>query len=232
MNLQKQVMDLSGFQLKLIASVSMLADHIGAVCFPDVQVLRMIGRLALPIYCFLLAQGFIYTKHLKKYMARVGGFALLSEVPFDLARTGQWLEFGRQNIFFTLFLGLCCMAVCKWAEEKRWYVLEAAAVIPFCLLGYFLRTDYDWYGVLLIMIFYTLRNMREVCYMGIIAATGLYCVLQWYWPQLLCLAALVMIYFYNGQRGKFRLRYGFYAFYPAHLLALYGLSLIIGSTAG
>ena len=83
----------------MIALVTMLIDHIGAIFYPDMIALRVIGRIAFPIYCFLLVQGFLHTSNLKKYMVRMGVFALLSEVPFDLARTGYWLDLGRQNVF-------------------------------------------------------------------------------------------------------------------------------------
>ena len=93
----------------MIAMLSMLADHIGAVLFPEQILFRVIGRLAFPIFAYTLVEGFFYTHDIKKYMCRIGILALLSEIPFDLTVSGKILEFGHQNIFFTLFIGLVMM---------------------------------------------------------------------------------------------------------------------------
>ena len=100
---------LSSFALKCIALITMIIDHVGAILYPEARVLRIIGRIAFPIYAFLVAEGFYHTKNVKKYMLRLLLFALVSEIPFDLALTGQILEFGHQNVFFTLFAGLLLM---------------------------------------------------------------------------------------------------------------------------
>ena len=111
---------LSGSTLKLIAIITMLIDHIGAAVIARLLIagqgsemlykiyyaMRAVGRVAFPIFCFLLVEGFFYTGSRKKYALRLFGFALLSEIPFDLAFSGKILEFGYQNVFFTLLIGL------------------------------------------------------------------------------------------------------------------------------
>lgn len=97
---------LSGFTLKCIAMVTMLIDHIGYVLFPGYVIFRIIGRLAFPIYCFLLVEGAVHTSNWKKYLGRLFLFALISEIPFNLAIGGKLWYPASQNVFFTLFLGL------------------------------------------------------------------------------------------------------------------------------
>ena len=111
-------------------------------------IMRMIGRVAFPIFCFLLVEGFLHTHDVKKYAMRLGLFALLSEIPFDLAFSSKILEFNYQNVFFTLFIGLLTMIAYRAVEEKEeWnqalkvilYILIVAAGMA---LAYFLKTDY------------------------------------------------------------------------------------------
>ncbi len=86
-------------------------------------------------------------------MIRMGVFALLSEVPFDLARTGYWLDLGRQNVFITLFLGLCCMTIYRLSEQTQQPILMVSGILAVCILSQLIRADYQWLGILLIMIF-------------------------------------------------------------------------------
>ena len=114
MNVKQQ--GISGYWLKVIAVVSMLIDHTSAVILEQIPglenpafLMRIIGRLAFPIYCFLLVEGFMHTRDREKYALRLGCFAAVSEIPFDLAFNGKVLEVGYQNVFFTLLLGLLTM---------------------------------------------------------------------------------------------------------------------------
>ena len=114
---------LSGSALKMIAIATMLIDHIAATVIIRVlkfggyndslyqlyRVMRNIGRIAFPIFCFLLVEGFMHTRDREKYALRLGCFAAISEIPFDLAFNGKILEVGYQNVFFTLLLGLLTM---------------------------------------------------------------------------------------------------------------------------
>lgn len=202
----------------------MVIDHIGAVFYSDIIVLRVIGRLAFPIYCFLLVQGFLHTSHLKKYMARMGIFALLSEVPFDLARTGHWFDLGKQNVFITLFLGLCCMAIYRLFERKQQPIIMVSSVLIACILAQLIRADYQWLGILLIMIFYIWQTSKPVCYTAFITVTSVYCVSVMSWLQAVSICALIPIYWYNGKKGRYSFRYLFYFSYPVHLLILYFIS--------
>lgn len=106
--------------LKVIAMAAMVTDHVGAALLPQITVLRLIGRIAFPIYIWLLVQGFAHTRNRKKYMLRMAGCALLSEVPFDLAFSDR-MTFRWQNVYFSLLWGLVLLTVLE-------RLLDAAAV--------------------------------------------------------------------------------------------------------
>ena len=123
--------------LKLMACAAMLIDHIGAVLLPQYTLLRVIGRIAFPIYCFLLAEGVFYTKRPFAYILRLLLLAVLSELPFDLSFFGG-ITFRYQNVMVTLLLGVCMGLAMK--KSPMW--LKPVLVLPFALLAEFLQTDY------------------------------------------------------------------------------------------
>ena len=116
-------MKLDSFQLKCIAILTMFIDHMGAVFFPGELMFRYIGRIAFPIFAFLLVEGYFHTRDVRRYMLRLGLFAVISEIPYDLAFRETILEFEHQNVFFTLFIGVAMM----YALEKspQWQANEA-----------------------------------------------------------------------------------------------------------
>ncbi len=120
-------MGINSFQLKWIAVITMIIDHTGAVLFPDNMVFRYIGRIAFPIFCFLLVEGFFHTRDVRKYMLRLGLFALISEIPYDLAFRDTVLEFEHQNVFFALLLGV----VMIWNGSVQMYGAAATAFLIF-----------------------------------------------------------------------------------------------------
>jgi len=198
----------------------MLIDHIGAVLFPYAEWMRGIGRLAMPIYCFFIAEGMHYTKNRAAYLGRMLLFALLSELPFDLAFYGGWYPY-YQNVLLTFALAISGI----WAfEEIRARIphraggipATAAAVLCAWLAGCML-TDYDVYGVMLV---YVLYFMRPEGLWRLAAGAVLTVVLFWGDGELFCLPAFAMLALYNGQRGR-GAKYFFYIFYPAHLTVLY-----------
>ena len=146
-------MRLNNFTIKMIAIAAMACDHIGAVLFPQYLEMRLIGRIAFPIFAFTLVEGFLHTKDVKKYMMRLGVLALISEIPFDLAFWGVPLEFGHQNVFFTMFLGIAMLYLYLRNVKTSRQILTVVAML---LLSELLRTDYNSAGLLMILCFYLL----------------------------------------------------------------------------
>ena len=210
---------LNTFTLKMIAIISMLIDHIGYIFFPKVMIFRIIGRLAFPIFAYVLSEGFLYTRDVKKYLLRLGLFALLSEIPYDLAIMGSVLEFSHQNVFFTLFFGVLMLYVMSRMKNM---LMQYAVVLVAVFVCRFLHTDYSSIGVLLVFIFYVLRQRKaeKLLITGLIFL-GLTGGLQFY-----ALLALPLIALYNGEQGP-KMKAFFYLFYPAHLLILYIVHLIV-----
>ncbi|MCR5792132.1 MAG: conjugal transfer protein TraX [Lachnospiraceae bacterium] len=200
---------ISAGTLKIIAIVSMLIDHVGVVFLkatPYYRLFRNMGRLAFPIFCFLLVEGFFHTRDLRKYMLRLLVAAIISEVPFDMALYGRVFDPSRQNVLFTLLIGLIVL----WSMEQykikldfNYLALAAAAA----LVSYIAHTDYSIYGIASILIMYVFREYRILQ-----AVAG---ALSFIWEPYACIAFLPVL-LYNGEKG-ISLKYIFYAFYPAHL---------------
>lgn len=201
---------MTGFQLKLLAMLAMTADHIGAVFFPEIPLLRWIGRLAMPVLCFFIGEGLRHTRSPRRYLLRLTGFALLSELPFDLAFYGG-IEWGHQNVYFTLALGLLAL----WAIQSRGmegWLLALTAALAAELLG----CDYGMYGVLLILLLDRFHRARSE---QLTAAALLNLAFFGLQTQTLSLIALPLLWLYNGKRGRDDRRL-FYLYYPAHLCVL------------
>lgn len=109
----------NSFHLKLIAVITMTIDHIGAVLMPQYGFLRIIGRIAFPIYCFMLVNGFFYTKNIRKYIGRMLIFAIISEPFFDWAIFGKIYVKSYQNIYFTLLTGLIMLECIEFIRKHQ-----------------------------------------------------------------------------------------------------------------
>lgn len=259
---------LTGNSLKVIAVLTMVIDHICKIVFQwllsnywGVMVdngqmsweqfqqidnfirfdLQSVGTIAFPLFCFLLAEGFRYTRDKKRYIGLMFIFALISEIPFDIGFFSEYSQMEGtfpfylkyQNVFFTLFLGLLTLAClerlsCKSeirTEKIKSVILQVICVAVLALVAELIRCDYGMQGILYIAAFYVCRNHRIyqvllflLAYMG---ATGNQ-------PPLCTLLACLIILLYNGKRGKLKLKYFFYAFYPAHILVLYLIQIGLG----
>ena len=214
---------MSTFVLKLIAVISMLIDHPGAVLFPEEVWFRIVGRLAFPIFCFLIAEGYTHTRNVKRYAFRLFLFALLSEIPFDLLFFDSWFDISGQNVFFTLFLGLCAVWVAD-ILKSRWPVPAFLCAGLFAAAAQLLCTDYGAFGVALIVAFFLCRDKDFLKTAAFLLLNTGDALLNDSMVQLYAAPAVLPILLYNGKPGKYRMKVFFYLFYPCHLLILYLVS--------
>lgn len=205
---------ITGSTVKWIAVVTMLIDHIGAVLFPQYMIFRVIGRVAFPLFCFLLVEGYVHTGNVKKYMGRLLLFAFIAEIPFNLALRGQIFAPDYQNVFWTLLLGMIVLWLVDHLPQK-WMGL--AAGIGIMLVAHVVNTDYAAGGILLIFVLYWFREKELLRYI----VMALVLILGYGGVEIVGLIAIVPMAMYNGQRGRHSMKYFFYVFYPAHLLVLY-----------
>lgn len=229
--------------LKAIALVTMVLDHIGVVLFPEAVWLRAIGRISFPLFTWLLVMGFMHTSNLRKYAVSMGIFALLSEVPFDLAVYGR-MEPGEQNVFFTLFLDLVMLYLVSYSWD-RCRAAAVPAIVATMVLAEILHVDYGCRGILLAAVFYCCaRTGKPNLFWGY----GLFCLARFLvplftlqpltdagmWMRILDNAvfdslgifSVFLIERCNGIRKWKRGKYLFYFFYPLHLLLLFGFKHI------
>ena len=219
--------------LKLIACITMLIDHLGVsvvinLAIPGVVPLyytcRVIGRIAFPIYCFLLVEGMRRTRSAGKYILRLSIGALLSELPFDLLLEGAF-NWGYQSVMVTLTLG-ALMLLCMQKTEKTW--LQLILVLPFAILAEVCKCDYGGWGIAMIAVFALFDQiplqfvaMLLVCYLmpsGMIPIFGVSVSCE-----LAALVAVLPIAQYSGRKLTHNkvIQWGFYLFYPVHLLILW-----------
>ena len=206
----------SGRALRLLS-----AEHMNLI--QTYQTMRDIGRIAFPIYCFMLVEGFMRTGNPRRYLGRMCVFALLSEIPFDLAFAGKVFYWEYQNVMFTLVLALAAMYISKFWEVKvqnrylRWPLIGVTWVAAAAMADWML-TDYGAKGVGCIFVLYALRYLGKWQLFGGAAA------FLWELPAPI---SFLFIGLYNGKKGR-SMKHFFYAFYPVHLLILYVISVILG----
>ena len=246
----------SGYDLKMIALITMLIDHVGAsllwryieaiggyqdeILMTIYQLMRYVGRMAFPIYCFLLVEGFLHTRSVAKYALRLGVFALISEVPFDLALNESiWAPYSN-NVFFTLAIGLVLIWGISFVEKfyEFWNEKQldafigglAAIAVGVLMLApalfiaeSVLCTDYGMGGVLAILVLYLFRRNRFIAYALAILVLYIFAGAS----EILALLMLYPLSMYDGTRGQ-NMKYVFYAFYPVHLLILGAFAVALG----
>ncbi|MFA6719629.1 MAG: TraX family protein [Prevotella sp.] len=209
---------LSGSSLKVIAMVTMVIDHTACYFVSggwEYECMRGIGRIAFPIFAFLIAEGYRHTRRKWDYGRNLLIFALISEIPWMLLHTD-----GSHNVLFTLLAGLCCIAILDKLESHK--ILPLLFALAIALATSALNTDYGIQGVALVMMFYLFKDKPLILL--------LFALLLFYdFYPLGILASLGMISLYNGERGFIKgaySKYLFYAFYPCHLMVIWALLVV------
>lgn len=224
---------LTNNQLKLIALVAMTVDHIGVQFFPNEIAFRIIGRLAFPIFAYMIAEGCRYTKNRKRYFLIIFAEALVCQLVYLVAERSLYMSV---FVTFTLSIALVYLAD-KALKDKNWksYSLAVGYLIFIYLICEILPkrlsftdfcVDYGFFGVLMPAVIYFARNDKQ----SKIFATACMCVLLGLsidTTQYYGLLAVLPLALYNGERGKINLKYFFYIYYPLHLVAIYLISLFI-----
>lgn len=233
--MQNRIDFLSANSIKIIALITMTIDHIGSILFPSVQILRVIGRIAYPLYAYFIAEGCRYTKNKLKYLALVFGFGILSQIVCSC-----FVHQIKLNILITFTFSILLIYLVQWvkrsviSEKIVKSVISSIALIFSITLVYMLtssdfaysiiRVDYGFWGIML-PVFVSIFNKRNLKL--IMFAVGLVAVcLSLNFTQWASFMALIILMCYNGERGKIRLKYLYYAYYPLHLVVLYSIALI------
>ncbi len=239
---------LSGNVLKIIAAISMLFDHIGVIFFPQIRIFRIVGRLAFPIFAFFIAEGCRYTRNRLRYFATIFGMAVLFQLVYGIVLKDFYM-----CVFVTFSLSILLIYLLD--EVKRafadphataltqgfWLLCFFAGLLLVYYLNEFLHIDYRFMGCLtpvFASLFNppsnapafqkenkSLTNKANVLAMGIPLLTLYYTT---YIPmQIYSLLALPLLLLYSGKRGKYKMKYFFYIFYPVHLVLLYGIAMFL-----
>ena len=213
---------LSSFVLRLIALVCMCVDHAGLALFPSASAFRCVGRLAFPLYCFLLAQGFAHTRDIRAYARRLLLLACVSEIPFDLLIFGRLSSAMEQNVVFSLLLGL--LALCAARALSARPLPCALSILALMLLAMVTQVSFGWLGVALCLAYGYAGGDKKRQALFTVLLTLLYSGVARGWVTISLCAALsaVPILLYNGRPGPHgkALTFFFYAAYPLHLFAL------------
>ncbi len=228
---------LSGAGLKLIAIISMLADHVNkALIYPYLEsnhgflafisdVFDIIGRIAFPLFCFMLVEGYFKTRNRKKYLLNLLLFGVISEVPFDMFTTASFFNMNWNNVMFTLALVLVTVWIIDTLKEKMqkrskalWYLVSILIVLGMCIVSMSLSLDYEHHAILIGYFFYLFHDMPVFA-----IPFGYASMFKEPWALL----GFGLTLTYNGERGK-QHKMLYYWFYPVHLLILGLLRLYLG----
>lgn len=231
---------LTSDMLRIIAIVLMISDHVWATFMSFGDWMTYIGRMAFPIFAFQIAEGFVHTSNLKKYTLRLLTFALISELPFNLFYSSRWFNPYHQNVLFTLLLGLLAIKVIDGIRKDRSaknITFSVLWLILICIASTIGFVDYGFLGMLTVVMFYLFRNfpfawiaqlvgmvlINIVFFEGQVYPIEIFGKMFEIPMQGFAVFSLIPIWLYGGRKGRSNkvIQYGFYAFYPVHMIILY-----------
>jgi len=219
-------------QIRTLAIILMLIDHVGMAFFPQHLQFRIIGRLAFPLFAWLIANGFKHTKNVYKYLGRLIVLALISQYPFQLFMGINNQPPTHLNIFFTLALGLSALII---STSKMGKLIKTGSILFLLIIAEIFQVDYGMFGILSILVFHKFysQHLKTFFFQVLVWSLSLiYSFLTTFGNSInLNILSVFSIFFiksYNLQPGKAH-KWLFYGFYPAHLLVIYLIKLAVAS---
>jgi len=222
---------LTGNMLKIIALITMTIDHIGMILFPTNMILRIIGRMAFPIYGYMIAEGCRYTKNRPKYLFSILSVGIICQIAYLVAMGSVY-----QCIMITFSMSLAVIYTFDLAAQKRvpWPLAVGVVILSFVICEIVpsfvpescdFAVDYGFCGVIYPFLIYIAQSKRTKLFMALV---GLILVsMSRPVIQIFSLLALIPLALYSGERGKLKLKYLFYVYYPVHLAIIYLISAFV-----
>ena len=223
----------SGNALKFIAMFCMTADHVGCLLLPQHTWLRIIGRLAFPIYAYLIAEGCRHTRSMGRYLGSLFAIAAVCQGVYFVAMGSVYL-----CILVTFSLSVALIWLLKWALQKHTrlaYIAVAAGVLlalflaeilPILLTGTDYAIDYGFPGIILPVCIYLCKSRKQELLITALVLIGMAAPdganIQWF-----ALLSLPFLALYSGSRGKWKLKWLFYFYYPVHLAVIWLFGTIL-----
>lgn len=230
---------LSNNAIKLLACLFMLIDHMGVILFPNITVLRLIGRMAFPLFAYMFAEGAYYTKNKIKHALILAIFAVIIQLGYMIFVKSYDLSI---LAIFLISLGLIRLFDVVYEQMKKGnngLSITIFAILIIIIIGLFYLTNvvtnifeanYGFYGIMTPLVVYMVKKTMNDKYLMMIALAAMITLKVLFWPTIAGWGAylsLIFLFFYNGTRGKLKLKYFFYFFYPIHLIILYGISMLL-----
>lgn len=236
----KLKLETTSFSLHIMAMVFMLCDHLWGTIVPGADWLTCIGRLTFPIFAFMIVEGYFHTKNLRKYVKRLFIFAILSEIPFNLAMGSRLFYPIHQNVLWSFLISIGLIHWNEKVKEKQLWKRVLVIIASICI-GYIggIITFVDFYnaGILIVLAFYYFRGKKWWCYLGQFLClwyinfemlggysyeVNIFGEIHFIARQGIAVLALIPIWLYKGRQGYHskKMQFFYYAFYPMHLLIL------------
>ncbi len=222
---------LTGNQLKIIALISMTLDHVGVELLPQFEILRIIGRIAFPIFAFMISEGCRYTKNRKKYLLLMSSLAVIFQIVYFVATRSLY-----QCVLVTFSFAIGLIYIFDYTCKRKSFfsvsilifylcaLLFVCRILPLFLIDFYFSIDYGFFGILLPLCIYIGKTHKQKLVMLTVGLIILAIDLGDFQPYSLITVCFLALY--NGKRGKRNMKYLFYFYYPLHLIIIYAVGFI------